>query len=163
LNMAGDSIREKELRKARNYCSRLLSLCPRTEHEIKARLESRGFRKVIQNDILDLLKKDGLVDDLRFARGWIDSRIRSKPRGVKLLRIELQKKGVGDDVIDRVLHEKAAELDEKAVLREMVKKKIKEVESGPQKNIKGRLFQYVVQKGFDAETAENVINEIMGG
>jgi len=163
LNMAGDSIREKELRKARNYCSRLLSLCPRTEHEIKARLESRGFRKVIQNDILDLLKKDGLVDDLGFARGWIDSRIRSKPRGVKLLRIELKKKGVGDDVIDRVLHEKAAELDEKAVLREMVKKKIKEVKSGPQKNIKGRLFQYVVQKGFDAETAENVINEIMGG
>ena len=91
---------DKEIKRGKAYCLRLLSLRSRSEHEIEARLKEKGYSAGTKKLILDLLKKNGLIDDLKFAGEWIDSRMRSNPKGKKALRIELVNKGISKEVID---------------------------------------------------------------
>jgi len=152
---------DSDLEKAKKYCLRLLSVRPRTEREIETRLKDRGIGEDIRKDTVDLLKRDGLIDDLEFARNWIDLRLRSNPKARKVLRMELNQKGVGDDFIDRAFLEKGPQLDERAIALGIVRKKAEESGFCLTPEDKGRLFRYVVRRGFDPETAEEVIEEVL--
>jgi len=48
----------------------------------------------------------GYLDDEAFARSWVASRDRARPRGTHALRRELQLKGVERAVVDAVLDER---------------------------------------------------------
>jgi regulatory protein len=48
----------------------------------------------------------GMLDDDVFARAWVESRDRARPRGERALRDELRLKGVDRAVVDVVLSER---------------------------------------------------------
>jgi regulatory protein len=50
----------------------------------------------------------GYLDDEAFARGWVESRDRARPRGVHALRRELQLKGIASGTVDAVLEQRRA-------------------------------------------------------
>src|SRR5438128_1057281 len=58
--------------------------------------------------LLDL----GMLDDEAFARGWVESRDRARPRGEIALRRELALKGVDRIVVDGILEERRSEAGE---------------------------------------------------
>jgi regulatory protein len=47
-----------------------------------------------------------MLDDDAFARAWVESRDRARPRGERAIREELRLKGVDRGVIDTVLEER---------------------------------------------------------
>ena len=145
-----------ELKKGKAYCLRLLSLRPRSEREISTRLKGKGYGDEARKRLLDLLKRDGLVDDLKFAKNWIDSRLRANPKGKRALRQELKEKGVQKDIIEKVFSEKAPQLDEKRIAAGLIKKKLSKEKPDIDK---GRLFQYLLRRGIDPEAAEEAIND----
>ena len=49
------------------------------------------------------LKKQGLIDDVAFARFWRDNRESFSPRSRWLTQLELRQKGVANDIIDRMV------------------------------------------------------------
>ncbi|RKY43129.1 MAG: hypothetical protein DRP85_00395 [Candidatus Makaraimicrobium thalassicum] len=157
--------RDKELKNGKSYCMRLLSLRPRSEHEIDDRLEGRGYDDRARKCILESLKISGLVDDLKFAREWIDSRVRSNPRGIKILRGELRKKQVPESIIEEAVRERAAELDDRAVADALVRKRLRAAKDPSHINteLKGKLFRFLVGKGVDMEVAEEAVNRGLGG
>ena len=62
------------------------------------------------------------LDDESFARAWVESRDRARPRGELALRRELAQKGVGREIVERVLEERQesngeGEMDLAAALR----------------------------------------------
>jgi regulatory protein len=152
-----DNVMGGELKKGKAYCLRLLSLRSRTEREIDTRLKGKGYTDTTRQRLLDLLRKEGLVDDFKFAEQWIDSRLRENPKGRRALRQELRNKGVREKIIERVFLEKADQLDEKRVAAGLIRKKLsKAPKPGTEK---GKLFRYLVSRGFDPEVAEEVIND----
>ncbi len=81
---------------------------PRSVEETRRRLSEKGFaEKVIDATIEKLLDKKWL-DDLDFARQWIENRNTFRPRSERLLSYELRRKGVSDDII-RLALEKSGE------------------------------------------------------
>ena len=48
----------------------------------------------------------GFLDDEAFARNWVESRDRGRPRGERALKIELRRKGVGQDVVEATLEDR---------------------------------------------------------
>ena len=56
--------------------------------------------------VLERLIEFGYLDDEAFARAWVESRDRSRPRGASALRRELALKGVERPVVDAVLDER---------------------------------------------------------
>lgn len=153
---------DKEVKKGKTYCLRLLSLRPRSERELGLRLKGKGYSDVSRKELLTQLKKEGLIDDLKFAREWIDSCLRSSPKGKRLLRRELLEKGVSGKVIDKAFSEKALELDEKKIADGLIRKRL--ARSGEKKDIKlkGKLYRYLLQRGIESEVAEEAVNKRLG-
>lgn len=65
-----------------------------------------GYRPELVDDVIARLLVLGYLDDDAFARSWVESRDRAKPRGEHALRRELQLKGVDRQLVDGILGER---------------------------------------------------------
>jgi len=83
-----------------------LAVRPRSIDETRRRLRHLGYPPVPVEIVLERLIEFGYLDDEAFARAWVESRDRSRPRGASALRRELALKGVERPVVDAVLDER---------------------------------------------------------
>jgi regulatory protein len=85
---------------------RFLELRARSVGEVRRRLTSAGYRPDLIQGAIERLVELGVLDDEAFARSWVESRDRARPRGERALRQELARKGVDRAVSDDVLEER---------------------------------------------------------
>lgn len=83
--------------------ARFLEARPRSVAEVRRRLHWHGYPDPLVLVAVDRLVDLGLLDDLAFARSWVESRDRAHPRGERALRTELLDKGIERAVVDEVL------------------------------------------------------------
>ncbi len=76
---------------------------PRSIAETRRRLQEKGFAEEVIEATVNRLVEKKLLNDLEFARLWIDNRNTFRPRSNSLLAYELRLKGVPDDVIAQAL------------------------------------------------------------
>ncbi len=76
---------------------------PRSEDEIRRRLRRSKFGDHTIDEVVGTLRAQGLIDDVAFARFWRDNRERFRPRGRRMLEVELRQKGVASDSIAEAL------------------------------------------------------------
>jgi regulatory protein len=82
---------------------RFLETRSRSIAEVRRRLTSAGYRADLVDGAISRLAELGVLDDEAFARGWVESRDRARPRGERALREELRVKGIDRSVVDEVL------------------------------------------------------------
>jgi len=83
-----------------------------------------------------------------------------KPKGKKLISLELRQKGVDQEIIDQVL----AEVDEKkmAVLaKKIIVKKLNLLKNISGLKLKQKLCSYLLRRGFDYRMSKNLIDELV--
>ena len=85
---------------------RFLEARARSEAEVRRRLTSAGYRSDLVDGAVVRLGELGILDDEAFARAWVESRDRARPRGERALRRELSLKGIDREVLDDVLEER---------------------------------------------------------
>ena len=86
--------------------ARFLEARPRSEAEVRRKLLLFGFRPDMVDEAVAKLLTVGYLDDDAFARAWVESRDRARPRGEHALRRELGQKGVERALVDAVLDER---------------------------------------------------------
>jgi regulatory protein len=84
-----------------------LAVRPRSVDETRRRLRHLGYPIHLTDVVVDRLLAFGYLDDASFARAWVESRDRARPRGESALRRELTLKGIDREVISQVLSERA--------------------------------------------------------
>jgi regulatory protein len=141
--------------KAKETALRFLSFRRRTEKEIKDKLKTKGFDENIVKRTVEKLKEYDLINDLEFATAWVKERLEYKPRGKRLLRQELWKKGIKKEVIDQVLDESCQDEDKSALeLLERIKNRYKNLE--PQV-ARRRMYGFLLRRGFSYENVKNAL------
>jgi regulatory protein len=85
---------------------RFLEARSRSVHEVRRRLTSAGYQADLVQSAIARLGDLGVLDDEAFARAWVESRDRARPRGERALREELRLKGVERSLVDAVLTER---------------------------------------------------------
>ncbi len=83
-----------------------LDLLARRDHgrgELRIKLLQREFDPAAADRALDWIAGKGYLDDERFARRWVEERLRKHPEGPTALEAGLRGKGLPADVIRRVL------------------------------------------------------------
>jgi SOS response regulatory protein OraA/RecX len=78
---------------------RFLEARARSVAETRRRLSDAGFRPELIDGAIARLLAIGLLDDEAFARHWVESRDRARPRGEIALKRELRLRGVDPGVI----------------------------------------------------------------
>ena len=82
---------------------RFLEARARSEAEVRRRLISAGYRPELVEGAITRLADLGVLDDAAFARSWIESRDRARPRGERALANELRIKGVDRETVAAAL------------------------------------------------------------
>ena len=83
--------------------ARLLEVRPRSIEEVRRRLHDAGYRPDLVGGAVARLIALGYLDDAAFARSWVESRDRVRPRGARALRDELRRKGVSAEDVEAAL------------------------------------------------------------
>lgn len=86
--------------------ARFLEARSRSIAEVRRRLTGAGYRADLVEGAIERLVDLGMLDDDVFARAWIESRDRARPRGERAIREELRLKGIDRTVIDAVMTER---------------------------------------------------------
>ncbi len=86
--------------------ARFLEPRARSVVEVRRRLTGAGYQVDLVEGAIARMLELGMLDDEAFARAWIESRDRARPRGERAIRRELGLKGVDRATVDLVLGER---------------------------------------------------------
>jgi regulatory protein len=136
---------------AMGQAGRLLARGPKTEHRLRQRLEAAGISTEVIEQVLTRLRALGLVDDLAFARRWIEERSLRVGRGTQALVAELEGRGVDRDTAEQAIAE--AGLDETASAREWASRLMGRVLDRPLADQATQLRVLLLRRGFSEEAA----------
>ena len=139
---------------------RFLEARPRSTSEVRRRLLTRGYQAdLVEGCVKRLLDLD-ILDDAAFARTWVESRDRARPRGERALRSELRGKGIDRQVVDEVLDTRAVEQPaaDAAAARRVLERHasaLARVADPPAR--RQRAYALLARSGFDSDTAVEAI------
>lgn len=143
--------RDVALKKILHYCD----YQDRCKKEIFAKLNTFELVDDDRNFIVDFLNDEGYINDERYCRSYVKSKLSLKKWGVNKIKISLISKGVDRDIIDTVV----SEIDQDSYKEELIKllenKKINE--SDPYKR-KAKLMRYAVSKGYSINDVMEIVN-----
>ena len=111
------------------------------------------------DETLQRLMEDKLVDDVAFARMFVESRERHKPRSRFALTCELRQKGIKEDIIDMSLEN----IDEEASAWNAVQPRLRTWQKLPPDKFKKKLFNYLQYRGFGYEVCLTTWNRAISG
>ena len=143
--------------------ARFLGVRQRSVQETRRRLVRLGFPAPLVDQVVARLIEMRYLDDEEFARRWVESRDRSRPRGENALRRELALKGVARDVVEQVIadrsHGSAGSADADAA-RELLRRRRPslEREADPLKR-RQKAYALLARSGFDPATCTEVSSE----
>ena len=152
---------DKRWQKAKNNAYSLLRSRPRSESELRQRLKMKGYGSEIVEAIICDLKRAGEIDDEKFARLWVESRMHSNPMGDIVLRRELKEKGVSESIIDATLAEKGAHFDEYKVALNMATERFRQLAKLDKRKALKRLYDYLLRRGFAYDTVKRILDEMI--
>src|SRR5262245_48548884 len=142
---------------------RFLEARPRSTAEVRRRLLTRGYRADLIEGCLERLVELSVLDDDAFAKTWVESRDRARPRGERALRSELARKGIDRAVADEVLEARNEEhpgADAEAARRVLERHERALARAADPRARSQRAYALLARNGFDPETAAEVIAEL---
>jgi regulatory protein len=142
--------------------TRFLEARSRSVAEVRRRLATAGYRADLIDGAITRLGDLGMLDDEAFARAWVGSRDRARPRGERALREELRLKGVDRGIVDEVLEERRQTDDPEAVpdrdaaerLLSRHGRMLERIDDPRQR--RQRAYALLARNGFDPETCRDV-------
>ena len=157
-----------------NLSLRFLSYRPRSEKEIldyltkkvknqksKGKIESQN-EKIIDDSLIDRiiikLKEYRFIDDVMFARFWVEQRTKFKRKPIRVIEYELKQKGIDREIIDEVL----SRFDENKEIDLENAKKLAERKLDFYRNLlpekrHEKVKNYLLRKGFSYDTVKKIL------
>jgi regulatory protein len=154
-------IKESELATVFDKVLKFLSFRPRSEFEINEYLLRKNVGEETRKLVFEKLKKLQLIDDEVFAKWWIEQRSTFRPSGVRLVKYELKRKGVAEEIISPLLAETRPKVVDTLLAEKLVQKKLSRLKNLPGKEIKQKLYTSLAQKGFAFEVIEEAVAKIL--
>lgn len=156
-----DLLYEEELSKAKSYVYRILARRMYTTREISDKLVERGYVDKIIEDVIATLKRYGYLNDKTYAQEWIESRMRSKPKGKIALRRELGRKGIDKSIIEDALGQAFDQSKEAEMALDLARRKVRSYNVDDPVVAKRKLQSFLLRRGFDFETVKDVIEQVI--
>ena len=142
----------------------------RSVEETRRRLRQLGYPTALCDRVVERLVDVRYLDDEAFARAWVESRDRARPRGTLALRRELRLKGVSEATIADVLAERgsaasvdpgsaldAAEGPDHRAARRLLERRVAALRREPDpRRRRQRAFALLARHGFSPDVCSEV-------
>lgn len=131
-------------KRAKLRCMNLLKTMDKTEEQLRQKLKQGEYPEPVIREALEYVKSYHYVDDLRYAKNYIDSRKETKSR--QQIRFELLGRGVAAELIQQAWEE-TEPVDETALILRWAQKKGFDPACAQPKEVQ-RFYQFLLRKGF---------------
>ena len=129
----------------------------RTEDEIRRNLTKHSIRSEVISDVLNRLRRNGLVDDIQFANSWVENRNEFRPRAHRILTYELRKKGISDEVILQSLDSTTS--DEELAFK-AAQNQFHKYEEFEWSDFRRKLSGFLARRGFSYTIISLVVDQV---
>ncbi len=148
---------------------KFLSYRPRSEREVhdnllqklkltdKSEEEKKNFEKSIQ-EVIKKLDKLGLVNDLEFAKWWVEQRTSFKKSSPRIIKSELFRKGIDKEIIEQVLNK--SEVNPFELTLSAARKKFPSYKRLEPKEFREKMSRFLASRGFDWEIIKRVVDTL---
>ena len=144
--------------RAQSLCVWHLGRGPRTEKELRSAMTRKGVPSEMADDVLAKLAGFGYVNDEQFADNFVRSRHTNMRKGASVIRQELRRKGIDDEVAAHAL-EQITEESEREAATTLVTRKLRSTQSlEPAKRVQ-RLVAMLARKGYPPGLCFQVVRE----
>src|SRR5690625_5759606 len=109
---------------------------------------------------MDRLNNEKLLDDLEFAKTFVQERIRQKKKGPKIISNELFQKGISKEKIDKAISLMTFDEQYQIALESGQKRANRPKKESVQKQ-KDQIRTYLMRNGFDNDVISEVMQEII--
>jgi regulatory protein len=146
--------------KAYDRAVRFLTYRPRSEAEVRSRLEGSGTEQPVIDAVIGRLREQGYLNDAEFARFWVEGRQRFSPRSAYALRQELRRKGLDDSTIASVVTDLDAAASAYEAARPRAVRLSSLAESDPML-FRRKISDFLLRRGFDYEVVREVVVRLL--
>jgi len=155
--MTGDLNYRQALTKAMAVCSQ----SERCRFDIVSKLRLWELSEEKIAEAVDYLVKERFLDEERFARFYVNDKLRFNKWGKVKLTYMLRQKQIPENIIRESLNQINDDLYLKT-LRNLLVSKVKSIKGNSDYERKGKLAVFAQSRGFEAELAFRIARELIG-
>jgi regulatory protein len=135
----------------------------RAEAEVRRNLKEHDFAPEVIDEVLERLRRAGIVDDTRFAQNWVENRRDFRPRSRRALAQELRQRGLEVEAIAGALDG----IDDEESAYQAALSQSRKLKSMEWQDFREKLSGFLARRGFSYEvilpTVKRVWEEIQPG
>jgi regulatory protein len=138
--LQADDARERAYQQAMLF----LSYRARSEKEIRQNLNKHEIPVDVVEETIQRLREEGIANDDKFARIWVENRNIFRPRSRRVLTMELRQKGLQEDAVQAAV----SQVDDDALAYESAIKRANRFKSLEWGDFRRKLSEYLARRGF---------------
>ena len=150
----------EEMMRAKKFALEMLREEIYSKTQMSRYLEKEGYSDETVKAIVTELIQSGHIRDREFAEKWIQRRLKSNPRGRKLLKMELIEKGVDRKTVEQVVNELNKD-DEERLALQIAEKQGKKYKHLSNQVAHRRLHGYLARRGYDPDLILKIIHQVL--
>ncbi len=138
---------------------KLSALCARSEHcqhEMVEKMRQWGVGDEEQAQVMARLVGERYVDDERYARAFVQDKVRYNKWGRRKVEQALWLKHIGKDIAARVLDE-IDDSEYVSVLKPLLKQKRRSTKAGSEYELTTKLIKFALSRGFTMDIVRQCI------
>lgn len=145
-------------KRATKRAMHLLEKGDKTEYQLRDKLKRNQYPEEAIEDAISYVKNYHYIDDLRYARNYIEYHQKEKSR--QRLKTDLMRKGIKKEWIEQALEEMFLKDETEQIAKWLEKKKFDEKKEDPKEY--RRIYQFLLRKGFRNTDIQHVIRMKQG-
>ena len=155
-------LRAETILRVRQDALNLLSYRPRTSNELSRRLVLKGYDQDVVDEALSALASVDLINDEKFSKDWVTSRLEQKPMGRVRIAWELRQKGVAPDLVEQAVERVDSETEYELALG-LAERKVRHFGGDISLEDRRKLAQFLRRRGFAWDVTNRVVEELLPG
>lgn len=144
---------------AKSDAIRFVSLKIRSGKEVGEKLKRMGYEQDTADRVVDELKGMGYIDDRLYALKYINDRRKLKPQSKRMLKYDLARRGIGEEIIDDVLSE--IDMDEESEAYRIAKSRYGRYDIRKD-DVRRKVRMFLLRRGYGEGTIRAALKRLAG-
>ncbi|MGE6258227.1 recombination regulator RecX [Heyndrickxia sporothermodurans] len=150
---------EDDIRKSVNLAIQFLSYRMRSEKEVKDYLKQKDINELVIHEVIHKLFDLKYLNDQEFAIAYVRTQMNTTKKGTKTIQLELQDKGIDENLIGIALQEFSEEQQISHAIS-LIDKLIKQNKKLSEKSLKQKIEQTLLRKGYSFDMIQTALSEV---
>ena len=143
--------------------SKLTAMCSRSEHcthDVKEKLRRWQVDEATGREVVTYLTEEKYIDDSRYARFFINDKIKYNRWGKNKVEQALRMKGIPSDIFSPLLSE-VSDNDYEEILMPLLRSKCKSVKASSDYEFRIKLIRFALGRGFTYDQATRCVDILL--